>query len=307
MERERPSPIETDAARPVGETRYFNRELTWLDFNTRVIALAEDDALPVLERVKFLAIASRNLDHFFQVRVAGLKTQIAAEVGARSIDDRSPAEQLAAIRPLVVEQVARQDEILRKDLFPRLRDLGIRLCSWEELEPAERRELARMFEARIFPVLTPLSRWIPLPGSAGFVPVEHLIAAHAQQLFPGMEIVSCSPFRVTRDADLALDETDAEDLLQAVESGLKRRLRMNAAVRLEVSEHMSERVRSLLLAELELASDDLYVARELIDPGSLWEIHALDRADAKLPPHVPVTPPAFAAGADGSADLFAAI
>src|SRR5215468_2351987 len=146
MERERTPPSEISAARPVGEPRYFNRELTWLDFNARVIALAEDDAMPVLERVKFLAIASRNLDHFFQVRVAGLKTQIAAEVGALSIDGRSPSEQLAAIRPLVIAQVARQDEIMRKDLFPRLRDLGIRLCSWDDLEPAERRELARMFE-----------------------------------------------------------------------------------------------------------------------------------------------------------------
>lgn len=347
MERERIPPTDADATRPVAEPRYFNRELTWLDFNARVIALAEDGALPVLERVKFLAIASRNLDHFFQVRVAGLKTQIAAEVGARSIDGRSPAEQLAAIRPLVTLQVARQDEVLHKDLLPRLRDLGIRLCSWEELEPALQRELSRMFETRIFPVLTPLSvdpshpfpyisnlslnlavvvrdpdtqvhrfarikvpplfaRWIALPGSAGFVPAEQLIAAHAQQLFPGMEIVSCNPFRVTRDADLALDETDAEDLLQAVEFGLKRRLRMNAAVRLEASERMSERVRSLLLAELELASEDLYVAHELIDPGSLWEIHALDRPDAKLPPHVPVTPLAFTAS-EGSADLFAAI
>jgi polyphosphate kinase len=328
--------------------RYFNRELSWIDFNARVIALAEDDGLPVLERVKFLAIASRNLDHFFQVRVAGLKTQIAAEVDALSIDGQSPTEQLAAIRPLVIDQVARQEEILRKDLFPRLRDLGIRLCSWDELDPAERGELARMFETRIFPVLTPLSvdpshpfpyisnlslnlavvvrdpdtqvhrfarikvpplfaRWIALPDGVGLLPVEQLIAAHAQQLFPGMEIVSCNPFRVTRDADLALDETDAEDLLQAVESGLKRRLRMNAAVRLEVTARMSERVRSLLLAELELTEEDLYIARELIDPGSLWEIHALDRADAKLPPHVPVTPSAFAAGPDGSVDLFAAI
>jgi len=348
MERERIPPTETDALRPVGEPRYFNRELTWLDFNARVIALSEDETLPVLERVKFLAIASRNLDHFFQVRVAGLKTQIAAEVGARSIDGRSPSEQLAAIRPLVIGQVARQDEILRKDLLPRLRDLGIRLCSWEELDLSERRALGRMFEARIFPVLTPLSvdpshpfpyisnlslnlavvardpetqvhrfarikvpplfaRWIELPGAAGFLPVEQVIAAHAQQLFPGMEIVSCNPFRVTRDADLALDETDAEDLLQAVEFGLKRRLRMNAAVRLEVSERMSERVRSLLLAELELEGEDLYVAHELIDPGSLWELHALDRAEAKLPAHVPVTPPAFVPGFDGAVDLFAAI
>ena len=157
MERERIPPTDADATRPVAEPRYFNRELTWLDFNARVIALAEDESLPVLERVKFLAIASRNLDHFFQVRVAGLKTQIAAEVGARSIDGRTPPDQLAAIRPLVIGQVARQDEILRKDLFPRLRDLGIRLCSWEELDPEQRRELARMFEARIFPVLTPLS------------------------------------------------------------------------------------------------------------------------------------------------------
>jgi polyphosphate kinase len=348
MERERIPPSEPDPARPVAEPRYFNRELTWLDFNARVIALAEDEELPVLERAKFLAIASRNLDHFFQVRIAGLKTQIAAEVGARSIDGRSPVEQLAAIRPLVIEQVARQDELLRKDLAPRLRDIEIRLRSYEDLEPAPRQDLSRLFEARIFPVLTPLSvdpshpfpyisnlslnlavvvrdrdtqvhrfarikvpplfaRWIALPDGAGFLPVEQLIAAHAPTLFPGMEIVSCNPFRVTRDADLALDETDAEDLLQAVESGLKRRLRMNAAVRLEVTERMSERVRSLLLAELELSSHDLYVTRELIDPGSLWELYALDRPDAKLPPHAPVTPRAFLAEDEGPADLLAAI
>src|SRR5499426_1135818 len=110
MERERIPPTESDAARPVAEPRYFNRELTWLDFNARVIALGEDEELPILERVKFLAIASRNLDHFFQVRVAGLKTQIAAEVGALSIDGRTPADQLAAIRPRVLKQVAWQDE-----------------------------------------------------------------------------------------------------------------------------------------------------------------------------------------------------
>ena len=129
MERERIPQTDADATRPVAEGRYFNRELTWLDFNARVIALAEDGALPVLERAKFLAIASRNLDHFFQVRVAGLKTQIAAEVGARSIDGRSPVEQLAAIRPLVTLQVTRQDEVLHKDLLPRLRDLGISTTS----------------------------------------------------------------------------------------------------------------------------------------------------------------------------------
>jgi len=127
MERDRTPPIQSDG-RVGDDSRYWNRELTWLDFNARVIALAGDDTLPVLERVKFLAIASRNLDHFFQVRVAGLKTQIAAEVGARSIDGRTPAEQLAAIRPRVLKQVAWQDELMRKDLFPRLRDLGIRPC-----------------------------------------------------------------------------------------------------------------------------------------------------------------------------------
>jgi polyphosphate kinase len=348
MERERTPPILFDAVRADDESRYRNRELTWLDFNARVIALADDDTLPVLERVKFLAIASRNLDHFFQVRVAGLKTQIAAEVGAVSIDGRTPADQLAAIRPRVLKQVAWQDELMRKDLFPRLRDLGIRPCAWDDLDGATQRDLSQIFETRIFPVLTPLSvdpahpfpyisnlslnlavvvrdpdsqvhrfarikvpplfaRWIAVPGGSTYLPVEQLIAAHAPSLFPGMEIVSCNPFRVTRDADLALDETDAEDLLLAVESGLKRRLRLNAAVRLEVSARMSERVRSLLLDELELSPDDLYVANDLIDPGSLWEIHALDRPDAKLPAHVPVTPPAFAHGIDGPADLFAAI
>ena len=329
------------------ESRYDNREISWLQFNARVLSLAEDDSLPLLERVKFLAISGQNLDHFFQVRVAGLKTQLAAEVDVRSLDGQTPAEQLAAIRPLVIEQVARQDEVLRKDLAPRLHDRGLPLRAWNELGAATRSELSRVFERRIFPVLTPLSvdpahpfpyisnlslnlavvvrdpqtqvhrfarikvppllpRWVDLSDSEGFLPVEQLIAAHAPALFPGMEIVSCSPFRVTRDAELALDETDAEDLLQAVESGLRRRLRSNAAVRLDVSEPMSPRVRSLLAAELELGDDDLYVARALLDPGSLWAIHAKGPVDAKRAAHQPVTPRAFAAD-EGEPDLFAAI
>ncbi|MEM7410258.1 MAG: polyphosphate kinase 1 [Myxococcota bacterium] len=331
------------------EARYFNRELTWLDFNERVLALAEDPSLALLERVKFLAIASRNLDHFFQVRVAGLKAQVEADVGARSIDGRSPEEQLAAIRPRIVAQMERQDDCFGKELLPRLRDIGVRLCTWDELDAKRQSALSAWFEHRVFPVLTPLSvdpshpfpyisnlslnlavvvrdpgnqalrfarvkvpplfpRWIPLPDEPDHrIPIEQLIAAHVTLLFPGMEIASCTPFRLTRDAELALDENDAEDLLQAVESGLKRRLRMNAAVRLEAPWQMSDRILDLLRAELELGADDVFMTRELLDLGSLWEIHGIDRPAAKRAPHVPVTPPAFEGIEDGDGGLFDAM
>jgi polyphosphate kinase len=324
---------------------YLNRELSQLDFIARVIALAEDPKIPLLERVKFLAISGQNLDHFFQVRVGGLKTQIESQVGTRSPDGLSPAEQLATVRPRVLELALRQGDLLRKDLIPQLAAVGIVIHAWDELDPGSRSALSRVFDEQIFPVLTPLAvdpahpfpyvsnlslnlalmvhdresgtdrfarvkvppllpRFLPCAEPRHFVPVEQVIAARAEILFPGTDILSCHPFRVTRDADLAIEESDADDLLLAVVSGLQRRLRTNAAVRLEIPSNVPDGVRDLLAAELELEPADLYCTDTPLDLGALWSIHALDHPALKHAPFTPTTP-AVLAGEEGRAfDFF---
>ena len=228
--------------------RFFNRELSWLDFNRRVLALAEDPRQPLLERVKYLAIVSTNLDEFFQVRVAGLNAQVDAGVTQPAVDGRTPREQLAEIRVHVLEQLRAQESLLQKELVPKLAEQRIRLVDWSQLDEIDRSRLARIFEDEILPVLTPqsvdrahpfpyisnlslnlavvvrdaatgenrfarvkvprlLPRFFSLPDGERFLPVEQLIAAHIESLFPGMEIVSHHPFRLTLDAELAVTRT----------------------------------------------------------------------------------------------------
>jgi polyphosphate kinase len=138
-------------------SRYLNRELSWLDFNTRVLALAEDEAQPLLERAKFMAIFSRNLDEFFQVRVAGLKEQVIGGVLQRSTDGMSAQEQLRAIRVRVAELTGRQSDCFKRELTPRLERAGVRISEWSSLHEADRAELSKVFDSRIYPVLTPLA------------------------------------------------------------------------------------------------------------------------------------------------------
>lgn len=311
-------------------TLYLNRELSWLDFNSRVLALAEDESRPLLDRVKFLAISSSNLDEFFQVRVAGLKAQVEAEVSVTSPDGLTPEEQLRGIRAQVVRFADRQYELFSKDLMPGLEKAGIALTSWDELDDGAAAHLSRIFDEQIFPVLTPLSvdpshpfpyisnlslnlaavvhdpkagehrfarvkvpalfpRFLRLPGGERFVPIEQVVAAHLPALFPGMQIVSRAPFRVTRDADLAIEEDEADDLLSAIKSGLKRRQRESAGVRVEVDPSMSVQLRRLLSAELSLQEEDVYIVKGLHDFSSLWQFVELDRPDLKDPPAKPST------------------
>jgi polyphosphate kinase len=310
------------------EERYLNRELSWLDFDRRVLALAEDPRQPLLERVKFLAITSRNLDEFFQVRVAGLHAQRESPLQVVSPDGRTPEQQLREIRVRALELVRAAQDVFAKQLAPALAEAGIRIVPWSALEAADRDALAAEFEKRVFPVLTPLAvdpahpfpyvsnlsfnvavivrdpelgtvrfarikvpslldRFMALPGER-YVPVEQVIGAHLERLFPGMEILSWSPFRVSRDADLDLEEDEAEDLLAAIESGLQRRRRLSDAVRLEIDRGMSERALDLLLEELELGRDDVYVNDALLDLGSLWQIYERSpRPDLRDEPWVP--------------------
>jgi len=320
----------------VSEPRILNRELSWLDFDRRVLELAEEPGLPLLERVRFLAITSGNLDEFFQVRVAGLHAQRESPVAMSSPDGRTPEQQLADVRARALELVRAVGEVFTKQLAPALAEQGIRIVSWSALDAADREALTREFEARILPVLTPLAvdpahpfpyvsnlsfnlavlvrdpgsavvrfarlkvpallgRFLALPGDR-FLPVEQVIGAHLEALFPGMEIVSWSPFRVTRDADLDVeDEEAAEDLLVAIESELQRRRRRSDAVRLEVDRSISQRALDLLLEELELGPDDVYVHDAPLDLGGLVEIYQrVQRPDLRDEPWAPQPAPRLA-------------
>ena len=326
--------------------RFLNRELSWLAFDRRVLALAGDPALPLLERVKFLAIFAGNLDEFFQVRVAGLQEQCAAGVGATSPDGRGPEEQIDCIRSEVQTLLRLACELFDKELRPALAEQGIRICDWGTLQEGARAHLGSVFEREIFPVLTPLAvdpahpfphisnlslnlavrvqdpatraerfarvkvpslfpRFLPLPDGTHFVPIEQVIAAHLDALFPGMRIVSQYAFRVTRDADIPLEESEAEDLLEALELGLRRRQRASSAVRLEIAADAPEHVTAILVEELELDANDVYATPSLLDLRSLAQIHELPRPDLKHPPFVPQTQQALAARGEGAPDLFA--
>ncbi len=325
---------------------FLNRELSTLDFNGRVLALAEQPDQPLLERVKFLAIFSSNMDEFFQVRVAGLKDQLAAGIGTAP-DGLSVSEQLRAIRAAVDRLLERRRAVFLEQLLPGLAEHGICLAEWSTLNASDREWAAEVFAERIFPVLTPLAvdpghpfpyisnlslnlavivrdpaggerrfarvkippllpGLLPLPDGVRFVLLEQVIAAHLDTLFPGMEIESHHPFRVTRNADLTLEEEEADDLLVAVEMELRRR-RFGRAVRLEVDPSMTGEVRTLLARELDLSAEDVYECAGPMDLTAMWQVYNLDRPELKEEPFTPVTPSRLG-GADGEPiDIFAAI
>ena len=326
--------------------RYLNRELSWLDFNARVLALASDRTVPLLERVKFCAIFSSNLDEFFQVRVAALKDQVAAEIGGLSPDGRTAAGQLMEIASRVAVLVRRQEDVLLDELLPELRVAGIELVPWSDLERDEAKQLVELFERRIFPVLTPLAvdpahpfpyisslslnlgvivrdpesgdrrfarvkvppslpRFTPVPGGRGVVALEEIIGAQLGALFPGMEIVDCWSFRVTRNADLSIDEDneEAEDLLAAVEIELRRR-RFGRAVRLEVQEGVAAEIVALLFDELDLAPEDVTYHRAPLDLRDLQQLAGFDRPDLKDEVWVPIVPGPVADAQDGGRSIF---
>jgi polyphosphate kinase len=347
--------VDPDTAAPAGhsptgendEPRYLNREISWLEFNSRVLAVAEDPERPPLERAKFLAIASTNLDEFFQIRVAGLKEQVRMGLQGTAIDGMTAQEQLLAIREHVKSQVTRQGEVFTKDLIRGLEDEGIAFSGSADLDERSLEYLGTYFHERVFPVLTPLAVdpahpfpyisnlslnlavMVRDPGSGvrrfarvkvppllprfvalpdgRFVSLEQVIALHLRTLFPGMEIVAHYPFRVTRNADIEVAEDEAADLLSALEEELRRRRRSARVVRLEVESEMSDQVRDLLVRELELAATDVYEVDGLLDAGALWALYDLDRPDLKDPPWKPTTQPRLASSEDTVPDLFAVV
>jgi polyphosphate kinase len=326
---------------------YVNRELSWLDFNDRVLQLAEGDEMPLIERLKFLAIFVTNLDEFFMVRVAGVHDQVDARIDARGPDGLSPAETLELIADSVREQDQRHAHAFTDVVKPALADEGIRIVSCEESGASQAR-LAKYFHEQIFPALTPLAvgpgRPFPYisnlsmslmvrmrdPGldhevfarvkvpkevlprfveieKDTFIPLEDMIATHLDALFPGMEIVSHDLFRVTRDADFEISD-EADDLLQAVEDELRRR-RFGEVVRLEVGAGMDPALKARLIEWLRVDEVQVYDVDGLLDMGDLWQIVGAEgRPELRQKPWTPITAPALATGdTDEPADVFAAM
>ena len=327
------------------DDRFINRELSWLDFNDRVLQLAAESGIPLLERAKFCAITTTNLDEFFQVRVAALKDQVAAGLEPIGPDGRTPSQQLGAITERAADLVTRQEDIYLDDLVPGLADAGLAIVTWDDLDRPERKALEELYEQRIFPVLTPLAvdpshpfpyisnlalsiaAMVVDPSSddhgdrrfvrvkvptvfprlvevdeSRFLPVEDLIIAQLHTLFGGMTIEEAAAFRVTRNADLTFEDEEADDLLEAVEMELRRR-RFNKAVRLEVSETISDEMREMLARELDLTPADVYRLRGPIDLGFLWQLHDIDRPDLKDRPWPPITAGRIAAAEEADRSI----
>jgi polyphosphate kinase len=324
-----------------GAGRLLNRELSWLEFDARVLAIAEDAATPLLERVKFLAIFGTNLDEFFQIRVAGLQEQVEAGVQKRSADGLTPAEQIEGIRVRVQELSARAATLWADELVPALEKERIRVVmDPNDLGHEDLDYLDHEFSERIFPVLTPLSvdpahpfpyisdlslnlaaivrdptsgdvrfarvkvppllpRLVPLPDGERFVFLETLIAMHLDRLFPGMQLAERTVFRVTRDADVEVEEEEAGDLLEAIQSVLRRRRRGASAVRLEIDDTMTPNILDLLRRELDLDATEVIEVRGPIDLSALWTLYGLERPDLKFERWKPVTPRELAFGDDG--------
>ena len=331
---------------------FLNRELSWLEFNLRVLHEAEDADNPLLERLKFVAIFESNLDEFFMKRVGGLKQQLASNVRELPPDSRTPRQQLAEINAAVRPMLERERRLLRDHLLPELRQHGLEILRWDELRAAERRHLCEEFEKKIFHILTPLAvdpahpfpfisnmslslavsvkapgegqvrfarvkaphilpRWVQLPRTLRFVPIEEVIAHNLDRLFPGMEIVESHPFRVTRNADVQRNEETADDLLEVIQEELRER-RFATVVRLEVAAGMPAWMRELISEELEVEDADIFA---LEGPLALRDLMKL--AGVPLPnpskalryrPWAPVSHPRLQPAEPGEeVDIFAAV
>jgi polyphosphate kinase len=328
---------------------YFNRELSWLDFNQRVLELAEDPEVPLLERVRFCGIYANNLDEFFMVRVAGLFDQLDAGIEARGPDGRTPKEQIDAIQRRVLELDDRLCACFSGEVRPALEERGIRIVTLETASAEERREIDSRFEHQVFPALTPLviglgrpfpyisnlslslgvllrepesgneiiarvkvpkellGRFLPLgDGGQTFVPLEEVIAANLDALFPGIEVIDHGYFRVTRDADFTVSD-EADDLLQAVQDELRRR-RFGEVVRLEVASGMNPKLRAQLVEALRLEDREVYDVEGLIDLADLDAIADVPgHAELRWSPWSSVTQPRLQGDDDDRVDMFAEI
>jgi polyphosphate kinase len=314
--------------------RLLNRELSLLDFHARVLELAGGNSVPLLERVKFCAIFSSNLDEFFQVRVAGLLGQAESGLSVRSPDGLTPHQALARIRARVLELTTLQSRLWKRELRTALAAEGIVIGGIEDCDDAEVAQLERHYQREIYPVLTPLAvgpgqpfpyisglslslavfvadpetgeerfarvkipeglpRFLEIGGRGLYVPLEQVIAHFLPSLFPGATIVERAVFRVTRDADFEVSD-DAHDLLEAVESQLRKR-RFGDVVRVEVSSSASAEMVDRLTRGLDADETQIYRIESPLDLSELMELVGLERPDLEDEPWLPVLPPRLAA------------
>ena len=316
-----------------GEIRFLNRELSWIEFNRRVLDEALDPSQPLLERLKFLSIFSTNLDEFFMIRVSGLQEQIEANPDSLSLDGYSPAAQVQLISERLRPMLQMQSRCLTHDILPGLEHAGVRIVRHSELSEEQRCRLRIYYDERVFPVLTPLSvdpshpfpyisnislnlgilltpgendseaeprfarvkippnvpRLVPVGSDHTFILLEDLIAAHIGSLFPRRRILECRPFRITRDADIEIEEDEADDLLRTVEQQLRKR-RFGFGVRLEVAGEMSPLMLDFLTRPLELSAHDVYSIEGPLNIPDLMALYKLDLPDLKDKPHEPTVP-----------------
>ena len=319
--------------------RYFNRELSWIRFNRRVLDEARDPSNPLLERVRFLSIFSNNLDEFFMIRVSGLIRQLEEGVHDTSVDIMSPAEQLAEIRKQITPDIKKQLACLHNELMPALKEAGIKILSLGELKDKQVKYFSEYFNNEIFPALTPLAfdpghpfphisnlslnlalvlqddsgeeffarlkipeifpRFLPAPYEDApvkkkimglqrthqeevFIRIEDLIRANLDRLFPGLKVVAAVLFRVTRDADIEIEEDEAEDLLKSISESVNRR-RFGSVVRLQIEKGTSKRIRDILTRNLELAPFQVYPTENPIGLSAFSQIANIHRPDLSYP------------------------
>ena len=328
-----------------GPERFSSRELSRLEFGARLLDLADDKGLPILERCKFIAIFADMIDEFFQVRVVSLEDKVAAGVQTPSVDGVRPRQQLADIRERVQSLVERQDRLVLDVLLPELAEADIEIVKYANVGDDERRDLIDYFEQHVYPVLTPLAvdpghpfpmisnlslniavtvsdpvsgeernARIKVPsslprfrrvGHGRWVLLEDLIMSNLTHLFPGMTVGRADLFRVTRNADLSLDEDEADDLLVALEVELRRR-RFGEALRVEIQSGMSPDFLELLVSQLDLDRSNVYVTDAPLGLHDFWSLYGIDRPELKGEGWSPLTPPRLLDG-DHVGDVFAAV
>ncbi|MEP6894233.1 MAG: polyphosphate kinase 1 [Chloroflexota bacterium] len=337
-------PKETNSLPP---NLVLNRELSLLEFQRRVLDEALDEANPMLERLKFLAIFGSNMDEFFMVRMSGIRKQVEARIMEVFPDGLTPPEVLAAMRKISVELFGNALHFFNRKLVPQLDKVGVHLLDYRKLTATQLEKVNDYFNAVVYPVLTPLAldpghpfphisnlslnlaivikdkkghekfarlkvpdtlpRLLPIKRSSGasrkdgtipyhhyFVWLEQVIMANLAPLFPGLEVVAAHPFRIIRDADVEIQEIEADDLLETMQQSIRKR-KFGSVVQVEIYEDMPAAVRELLIDNLEIKQNDLYVSPAPLGLSSLWQVYGnVERHDLKFPVYHPVVPKVFA-------------